>query len=70
MDRESLRLLLSQGVSLEEIGKRFGRHPSTVSYWIRSMASGREPGEARGQGWDRLASACKPWWRREKRSPR
>jgi transposase len=34
MDRESLRLLLAQGVSVEEIGRRFGKHPSTVSHWM------------------------------------
>ena len=35
MDRESLRLLLAQGLSLSEIGRRFGRDPSTVGYWVR-----------------------------------
>ena len=35
MDENSLRLLLTQGVSVEEIGRRFGRDPSTVSYWMR-----------------------------------
>ena len=35
MDRESLRLLLAQGLSLEEIGRRFGKHPSTVGYWVK-----------------------------------
>lgn len=34
MDRESLKLLLVQGVSVERIAKRFGKHPSTVSYWM------------------------------------
>jgi transposase len=34
MDRESLARLLALGLSLEEIGKRFGRHPSTVGYWV------------------------------------
>jgi transposase len=38
MDRESLRLLLAQGVSVEEIGRRFGKHPSTVSYWMAKYA--------------------------------
>jgi transposase len=27
--------MLDQGVSLEEIGKRFGLHESTVSYWVK-----------------------------------
>ena len=35
MDRDSLQLLLAQGYSVEQIGRRFGRHPSTVSYWMR-----------------------------------
>src|SRR5450432_3689229 len=35
MDRDALELLLAQGVSVEQIGRRFGRHPSTVSYWMR-----------------------------------
>jgi transposase len=35
MDKESLRLLLAQGMSVEKIGERFGRHPSTVAYWMR-----------------------------------
>jgi transposase len=35
MDRNALQLLLAQGVSVEQIGRRFGRHPSTVSYWMR-----------------------------------
>jgi transposase len=35
MDRNSLQLLLAQGLSVEQIGRRFNRHPSTVSYWLR-----------------------------------
>ena len=34
MDKDSLMLLLAQGVSVEEIGRRFDRHPSTVAYWM------------------------------------
>jgi transposase len=34
MDKGSLEVLLARGFSLEEIGRRFDRHPSTVSYWI------------------------------------
>ncbi len=34
MDKESLKLLLAQGLSVERIGERFGKHPSTVSYWM------------------------------------
>ena len=35
MDRESLRVLLAQGLSVEKIAERFDRHPTTVSYWMR-----------------------------------
>jgi transposase len=35
MDRASLEHLLSQGLSLAEIGRRFGKDPSTVGYWIK-----------------------------------
>lgn len=34
MERESLARLLEQDVSVEQIAKRFGRHPSTVAYWM------------------------------------
>ncbi len=34
MDRESLKLLLAQGLSVEKIAERFGKHPSTISYWM------------------------------------
>jgi transposase len=35
VDRASLKLFLDQGLSLEEIGRRVGRHPSTVGYWVK-----------------------------------
>jgi transposase len=34
MDRESLAVLIARGVSVERIAERFGKHPSTVSYWM------------------------------------
>jgi transposase-like protein len=34
MDKESLQLLLDQGLSIGRIAKRFGKDPSTVSYWM------------------------------------
>src|SRR5271170_2989643 len=34
MDRELLSDLLAAGFSLEAIGERVGRHPSTVGYWV------------------------------------
>jgi transposase-like protein len=35
MDRDALALLLKQGLSLAEIGRRFGRDESTVGYWVK-----------------------------------
>lgn len=35
MDRDSLALLLAQGHSLAEIGRRFGRDESTIGYWVK-----------------------------------
>ena len=35
MNKASLQLFLDQGLSLEEIGQRVGRHPSTVGYWVQ-----------------------------------
>jgi transposase len=34
VDRELLADLLAAGFSLEAIGERVGRHPSTVGYWV------------------------------------
>lgn len=51
MDRALLEQLLREGVSLEEIGRRFGRHESTVSYWLKKYglkAAHREKHAARG----------------------
>jgi transposase-like protein len=35
MERDRLAEFLSQGLSLEQIGERIGRHPSTVAYWLK-----------------------------------
>src|SRR4051794_39926432 len=35
MDRDSLALLLAQGLSLAEIGRRFDRDESTIGYWVK-----------------------------------
>ena len=51
MDKESLEVLLCRGLSVEEIGKRFGKHPSTVSYWMKKhglAANGAEKHAAKG----------------------
>jgi transposase/5-methylcytosine-specific restriction endonuclease McrA len=34
MDKQPLELLLGEGLSVERIAKRFGKDPSTVSYWM------------------------------------
>jgi transposase len=51
VDRDSLTLLLAQGVSVEQIGRRFGKHPSTISYWMNKFglaAPNREKHLAKG----------------------
>ncbi len=35
MDKQSLEVLLGQGESIERIAKRFGKDPSTISYWMK-----------------------------------
>jgi transposase len=35
MDKEVLEALLARGLSLEKIADRFGKHPSTIGYWLR-----------------------------------
>lgn len=45
MEREFLVECLAQGMSLEAIGERAGKHPSTVGYWIRKF--GLTPNGAR-----------------------
>jgi transposase-like protein len=37
MDRDSLTLLLAQGVSVEQMARRFGKDPSTISYWMQKF---------------------------------
>jgi transposase len=51
MDKASLELLLAQGLSVERIARRFGKHPSTVSYWLAKHgleAVGHEKHSAKG----------------------
>jgi transposase-like protein len=35
MNKHSLQQLLDQGLSIERIAKRFGKDPSTISYWMK-----------------------------------
>lgn len=51
MDRDSLEECLREGMSLSEIGRRVGRHESTVGYWVERYglrAVNREKHAARG----------------------
>jgi IS30 family transposase len=51
MDKASLKVLLGLGLSVAEIGRRFGKDPSTVSYWMQKHgleAVNREKHAARG----------------------
>jgi len=51
MDRTSLEQLLGRGLSLAEIGRRFGLHESTVGYWVEKhglQAVNRDKYAARG----------------------
>lgn len=51
MDKQLLERLLGEGLSVERIGQRLGRHPSTVSYWMAKhglAAPNREKHLAKG----------------------
>ncbi len=51
MDKEKLALWVSEGLSLEQIGRLVDRHPSTVAYWLEKhglSAAGHEKHAARG----------------------
>jgi transposase len=51
MDRAVLEQMLSEGLSLAEIGRRFDRQEATVAYWLKQHgleAAGRERHAAKG----------------------
>jgi len=51
MDKQSLEFLLNRGTSVQEIAKRFGKDPTTVSYWLKQyglVAPNREKYAAKG----------------------
>src|ERR1700750_714873 len=51
MDKELLEEFLAEGMSLEAIGERVGKHESTVSYWLKKhglKAAKAETHAARG----------------------
>jgi transposase len=51
VDKGSLEVLLGRGMTVEEIAGRFGKHPSTVAYWMRKhglAAVNREKHSAKG----------------------
>jgi len=52
MERANLQVFLERGLSLEQIGKQVGKHPSTVGYWVQKhglCAANRERHRARGE---------------------
>ncbi len=51
MDRAALKTLLDDGLSLAEIGRKLGRHESTVAHWLQIHgleANGRDKHAGRG----------------------
>jgi transposase len=40
MEKQLLEECLAEGMSLEAIGKRAGKHESTVSYWLKKYGLG------------------------------
>jgi hypothetical protein len=51
MDRDLLNAYLFEGLSLEQIGVRTNRDPSTIGYWVKEhglVANGRDEHAARG----------------------
>jgi transposase len=51
MDKSALEVLIAQGLSMEEIARRFGKNPSTVAYWVEKhglAAVNREKYHSRG----------------------
>jgi len=51
MDEKRLRAWVAEGLSLEQIGRLVGRHPSTVAYWLAKFglsAPGRDKHMRRG----------------------
>lgn len=51
VDRDQLMLQLTQGLSVEKIAARTGRHPSTIAYWMAKhglVAPAREKHAAKG----------------------
>jgi transposase len=51
VDKESLKVLLAQGLSVERIAERFGKHPSTIAYWMAKhglQANNRQKHAAKG----------------------
>ena len=62
VDRALLERTLEEGLSLAEIGRRVGRHESTVAYWMAQHgleANGRERHAAKGAiGREQLEELC------------
>ena len=72
MDGECLTKRLSEGASLEQIGRETGLHASTVAYWAKKYdltSAGAERFAARARQTERHSRG---WWARvrlSKRSP-
>ncbi len=51
MERDQLEAWLRHGLSLDRMGELAGKHPSTISYWLKKyglVANGRDKHAARG----------------------
>ena len=64
MDRESLAVLIARGLSVEKIAERFGKHPSTVSYWMAKYGLRRPTGTSTRRRAGSHGSAWRSWSRR------
>ncbi len=65
MEKGLLEECLAEGMSLEAIGKRVGKHESTVSYWLKkhglSAAEAEKHAREGGALEGRTRTASTPW---------
>jgi len=50
MEKQSLQVLLDDGLSIERIAKRFRKDPSTISYWMKKHRLDAPNRAERGEG--------------------
>jgi transposase len=67
MDRAALETMLGEGLSLAVIGRRVGRHESTVAYWVakygqRLIATGLSISQI-AESLDRKPGTVRHWLR-------